>query len=309
MDIELKFSSTSNFGYFDMSKDTFIIVHGFFSSRKESWVSQMSQTILSKMDANVILVDWSDGANYLEYYELAAVNTEVVGVILTLLIRKLEHYHRAKMSYIHIIGHSLGAHVAGFAGKAHKDIRYDRITGLDPAGEFFENAGAPARLDKTDAKFVDVIHTSGGSLIASFLKALILPESKLHELRFGIHRPIGHLDFYPNGGEIQPGCSDFVCGHSRAYLLFTESIDSDQKFCATQCLDVEKCTKGEIITPIQTEQLEKRTQCMVSNKMGFYATFLDEPSPSGHKKESIMYYLTTNNASPFGTRSTCNPCP
>ena len=38
----------------------------------------------------------------------------------------------------------------------------------------------------TDADFVDVIHTD--------LKGL------------GIDQPIGHLDFYPNGGDVQPGC-------------------------------------------------------------------------------------------------------
>lgn len=40
----------------------------------------------------------------------------------------------------------------------------------------------------TDAAFVDVIHTDGGI--------------------FGFPNPLGHADFYPNGGKPpQPGCS------------------------------------------------------------------------------------------------------
>ena len=50
----------------------------------------------------------------------------------------------------------------------------------------FENAHPSVRLDTTDADFVDIIHTD--------LKGL------------GIDQPIGHLDFYPNGGDVQPGC-------------------------------------------------------------------------------------------------------
>lgn len=42
------------------------------------------------------------------------------------------------------------------------------------------------KLDKGDAKFVDVIHTN------------VLVKGKLE--------PCGHVDFYCNGGKNQPGC-------------------------------------------------------------------------------------------------------
>lgn len=61
-------------------------------------------------------------------------------------------------------------------------------TGLDPAKPSYENSEPKDRLDINDAKFVDIIHTGGDDL--------------------GIFKPLGHIDFYPNGGRSQPGCDD-----------------------------------------------------------------------------------------------------
>ena len=58
--------------------------------------------------------------------------------------------------------------------------------GLDPARFAFTDAPPDARLDKSDAMFVDVIHTDIG--------------------KWGLEQPVGHVDFYPNGGASQAGC-------------------------------------------------------------------------------------------------------
>ena len=55
----------------------------------------------------------------------------------------------------------------------------------------FENYPETARLNPTDADFVDVIHTMGDEGII---------------MDFGTLLPLGHADFYPNGGVDQPGC-------------------------------------------------------------------------------------------------------
>lgn len=47
-------------------------------------------------------------------------------------------------------------------------------------------------VDRSDAMFVDAVHTSAGYVI---LKG-----------DFGVIGPIGHIDFYVNGGSKQPGC-------------------------------------------------------------------------------------------------------
>lgn len=60
-------------------------------------------------------------------------------------------------------------------------------------------------LDKSDANFVDVIHTAGGAA--------------------GYFGTVGHVDFYPNGGTpIQPGC------------LETSSVSGVAQSCKTVSL-------------------------------------------------------------------------
>ncbi|KAI8430107.1 hypothetical protein MSG28_000524 [Choristoneura fumiferana] len=102
------------------------------------------------------------------------------------------------------------------------------VHGLDPAQPCFRTSDISERLDKSDADFVDVIHTNG---------------RLLKKIGFGLPEPTGHADFYPNGGMQQPGCHDngtkslwssfvpfpsqlqqAICSHGRAYLLFTESL-------------------------------------------------------------------------------------
>lgn len=64
---------------------------------------------------------------------------------------------------------------------------------MDPAGPGFEIDNTAARLDPSDAMFVDVIHTD-------------VREGLLDMDSLGLKRPCGHVDFYPNEGQHQPGC-------------------------------------------------------------------------------------------------------
>uniref|UniRef100_A0A6V7JJ22 phospholipase A1 n=1 Tax=Bracon brevicornis TaxID=1563983 RepID=A0A6V7JJ22_9HYME len=113
-----------------------------------------------------------------------------VGKYVAKLIEFLQIQSNVSLSRVHILGHSLGAHAAGFAG-ASLSGNIGRITAMDPARPGFESPiykDQKDRLDPSDAAFVDVIHTCAGTL--------------------GFSRALGHADFYPNGGTFsQPGCA------------------------------------------------------------------------------------------------------
>lgn len=97
--------------------------------------------------------------------------------------------HKQKIASIpiHLIGHSLGANIAGYAGKP-LNASTGQITGLAPSGIYFDGLPKEIKLHKSDALFVDVIHIDSRS-----------------ESEFGLEtsEPIGHIDFYPNGGHKQ----------------------------------------------------------------------------------------------------------
>jgi len=246
-------------------KNTYVIIHGFQNQggnqvdtggnqnnqfTPEMWMSERAKALRERdPDANIILVDWEDGSKpalgvpllpdqvpllSLSTYDRAASNTREVG-------DQLAQYLKARNldpNKIELMGHSLGAHVSGFAGAKYKEItgkELNRITGLDPAGPNFEtrktgkfrteieivafpppptliNVLVPEeepvppsdRLDPDDAKRVVVLHTS---------KTL------------GHDDAIGDFDIFVNwNNSFQPGKSNFVDNHGYANELYTDLI-------------------------------------------------------------------------------------
>ncbi|XP_076318045.1 pancreatic lipase-related protein 2-like [Tachypleus tridentatus] len=207
-----------------------IVIHGFFQDSTKSTFTKIRKAILDKENANVILVDWGRGARP-PFYNAASVNTELVGRQVAALIKLLIEKRGVSTANIHITGYSLGAHAAGFAGKRLKEIsgaRIKRITALDPAGPFFEGKGKDVHLSYDDAEYVDVIHTSVGTDILSG--------------EVGMHEAIGHVDFYPNGGNQQPMCypkkglvDGLVCNHKASSMYFIDSMTNDCHYQSYPC--------------------------------------------------------------------------
>lgn len=80
------------------------------------------------------------------------------------------------------------------------------LAGLDPAGPLIQDYfSLKEKLDKSDAEFVDVIHTDSTV--------------------FGYPESIGHADFYPNAGiRTQPGCSYEEIRVRNPYSISEQSI-------------------------------------------------------------------------------------
>ncbi|XP_011306821.1 pancreatic triacylglycerol lipase isoform X2 [Fopius arisanus] len=239
---------------FDPKRKTKFIIHGFIDTPLSNWVKEMRNELLKHGDYNVIVVDWAGGS--LPLYTQATANTRLVGLEIAYLVKHLQTNYGLDTSDVHLIGHSLGAHTAGYAGEKLEG-QIGRITGLDPAEPYFQGMPSHLRLDWTDAQLVDVIHTDGKSIFF-----LGLPG-------YGMSQPCGHLDFYPNNGKEQPGCTDLsettpslpltliregleeasrvlvACNHVRAIKLFIESINSKCQYVAHECTDYARFLRGE----------------------------------------------------------------
>ncbi|KAK9507689.1 hypothetical protein O3M35_007490 [Rhynocoris fuscipes] len=169
-------------------KITMFVVHGFASDGNDYWLKELKDAYLQRVDANVFIVDWAEGAKLLSYFQVAS-NTRIVGAEL---VRFGKHLIRLGLhpKNIHLIGHSLGAHIMSYMAKGiHSPSKY---LALDPAQPGFEGASKKVKLTKGDAQYIDVIHTSAKPLIPF--------------LGFGLMAPAGDVDFYMNGGTTQPGC-------------------------------------------------------------------------------------------------------
>jgi len=217
----------------DPTQKTILVIHGYTEDGSNSPLSATKKIISAYAQAqrpeNLIFVDWHELSRQLIYFR-SANNTEKVGLrVAELLIFLRNSNYVQNLQDVHIVGFSLGAHCSGiaghFAGEFLKE-QIGRITGLDPAGPGFKNAPLEMRLDPTDATFVDVIHTNAGDLLTTF----------------GTTHISGHVDFWPNGGSHQPGCTlkvigelVGVCSHLKAPEYFINTILKAKDYEACPC--------------------------------------------------------------------------
>lgn len=206
----------------------------------------------NRVQHNLFIVNWNFAARGI-LYTRAVANIPIVASYVTRFVNdKLLGEAGVDPRRIRLIGHSLGAHLAGFIGKNTKS-KVGRIYGLDPAGPCFGTITGPLypaskRLAPTDALEVITLHTNTALL--------------------GIEKPLGKYSVYVEGGSVQPGCKgggvlkslqtltwdggDFdtiACSHTRAPNLLTyrhdqSDTDDDCQLVAYECKDWDSFVAG-----------------------------------------------------------------
>uniref|UniRef100_H3BF25 Lipoprotein lipase n=1 Tax=Latimeria chalumnae TaxID=7897 RepID=H3BF25_LATCH len=270
---------------FNLTSKTFVVIHGWtVTGMFESWIPKLVTALYKREpDSNVLVVDWLTRAQ--QHYPTSAEYTKLVGEDIATFMDWMEEQVNYPLERIHLLGYSLGAHVAGIAGSLTNN-KINRITGLDPAGPSFEYATDQSRLSPDDADFVDVLHTyTRGS-----------PDRSI-----GIQKPVGHVDIYPNGGSFQPGCKigealrliaerGFAdvdqlvkCSHERSIHLFIDSLLYEEKpSMAYRCNTKEAFEKGLCLSC-------RKNRC---NNMGYKVHRI-------RAKRSSKMYLKTRSQAPY----------
>jgi Ca2+-binding RTX toxin-like protein len=171
----------------DRDKKTIFLIHGFQSNPNQAFGDSSNPESLSKslekiysypdpnnpqntITPNIINVDWSSLASLPgegdKSYFFVKERIDDVAWALSNAFKTLN----IDPTKTEIIGHSLGAHIAGIAGQEFKkdgSPPINQIIGLDPAGPFLETASPDQRISPDDAQRVVVIHSSN-SLTAGF---------------------------------------------------------------------------------------------------------------------------------------------
>lgn len=209
----------------------------------------ISSAYLDTTEVNVFGLDYRNVTT--QFYPFAVADISTVGkFVANALDDMVENGINPKK--IHIIGHSLGAELAGSIGRQMK-VKISRITGLDPAGPLYYLLNN--HLSISDADFVDVIHTDMGFA--------------------GLALKIGTVNFFPNyGRRPQPGCSIELtssCSHSRSYEYYAESIRNHEAFIG-KCYSLNKCSGAEYVS---------MGYATPSNATGNYFLITNSKSPYG----------------------------
>lgn len=220
-------------------------------------------------------MDWSD-------YSLDVNYIQVINDVFRI-ARQLNDFTRflnreTKVSFrdMYLIGHSLGCHVAGIAGKLLRPDKYGVIYALDTSGPIHSVLDKSWHLIPSDALYVESIQSD-----TSF---------------FGYPRNgVGHASFFPNWGLGQTHCPNgtamepqFVCDHFGALYYFVESLRNRRAFGAIQCKNYnsilqEKCGCGQ------------RGYCPAQVYMG------GEPA----RPKRGIFYLSTRKSMPYGYGDVC----
>ncbi|KAM3966368.1 lipase member H-A-like [Aphomia sociella] len=215
----------------DYSRKTMLYVSGYLDS-PNFLSSRVFETIYRKLGYNIWLLDMLKFMS-MEYPLVARIVPTVGKHVGEMLYNLTLHNPKFDPKKLEVVGFSLGGQTMSFIAKSYKALsgtKISRLTALDPMGPCFRNLGPERRLDKEDADFVELIGTNIDG--------------------YGFPYPVGHVNFYVNGGEHQPNdivfmpC-DMSCSHVKAYTTWFSAVQNPNSFIAMQCDSVQQARDRE----------------------------------------------------------------
>ena len=240
-------------------KQLAFLLHG-FNSNIDDWTDTIYYEIADAMAAttmykHVVIMKYLKAVSGTFSYTQAMANSELIGIMLGRTVHQMIRTaakHKIELNHngIYFVGFSMGCQVAHFAAEylKYQGIKIHRITALDPARVLTLEV-PNIQVNMTDAFFVDVIHTSADDMEIGWLGWGPSVNTVIGKGRVGILQPLGHIDFYPNGGGWQPVCGArktrgiigdiryydpfggilklFICHHEAALKYYLRSFDTE----------------------------------------------------------------------------------
>ncbi|CAG9785428.1 unnamed protein product [Diatraea saccharalis] len=225
--------------YVDVNKPTYLIAIGFNFKLEGPLLTELVPALLNLGDRNVCLVNWVNEASAgilgegLGYALNALPNSKTVGEAVGKGIVKLVNL--GLKNDIHFIGHSLGAQLAGYAGREtiKHGINLTEIIALDAARLGYEPPSLYQYVDKSCATLVYAVHCDVNG--------------------YALNITLGHVDFWPNFGNyesstsirLQPGCLKGTtlqeiltngnrCSHDYCYKFYVVSLTNPGLFVGSK---------------------------------------------------------------------------
>ncbi|EDW07102.1 vitellogenin-1 [Drosophila mojavensis] len=206
---------------FHQDRPTVIYVTGWGSTIDSSNSGPVAKAFACRNDTNFVVLDAANYVNTL--YSWSALNTEAIGLYVAQALLQLDRDYVTK--HVHIVGHSLGAQIAGSTGRNYKLLTggaiLSRVTGLDPANPCFYDGNELPGVRRGDAVYVDTISSNPGVA--------------------GTADSAADGSFFVQGlAPIKPGCSGLdvlSCSHQRAVDYYVESVypTNTENFVGRRC--------------------------------------------------------------------------
>lgn len=246
--------------FFEPNAKTIVLIHGYLAGfLLADGLNNIKDQILSlnaktnpKSGYNVIVVDWYIAANPAKRsnYVMASVNTQIIGKLIGKFLLNLKSRNGLSIERTHLVAHSLGCHVASFAGKFLKSQgeKLAKITHLDPVGLCFGNVFSKPeyRLAPDDALETDAIHV-----------AMNLLDNPLDGAQ---------ANFLVNGGRDQLGCSS----------EYTNNTISSVSLALVSESEFKPCSHLRALSFLEDDHSSELEECQfVGYQCEDYATFLD----------------------------------